>query len=400
MLILISLAIFLTAFCLSCFTLHKTIYVAHKNHLFDHPSEERKIHHLKTPNLGGIAIFSAFIITAAIFPTTNSVPGLNFLLASSVIMVFLGLTDDLAGMDPVKKFMGQIVVASIIAIFTPYRITGLHGFLGISSWSEFISIPFTILFILLVVNAYNLIDGINCLASGLALIAFITFAACFYIMGESSFQLMSIAMAGCMAGFILFNKTPARIFLGDSGSLFTGLMVAIFSIRFLLHNDPSQPGKLSVQFPQAASIVFSILLVPVFDTLRLFTMRLVRKQSPFIADRNHIHHILLDMHFNHMQATIILVSTTCLFLLTAFVLPLRIEIFIMGTCTLLTLVVKLISNSILRKKKGSAPVVHHEYLPINTRQNLDWRSLGAKNYMDKSFLRKKPAQTKILQGKK
>lgn len=399
--ILISLSIFVTAFLLSCFALHKTIYVAHKNHLFDHPTEERKIHRHKTPNLGGIAIFSAFIITAAIFTTTNVIPGLNLLLASSVIMVFLGLIDDLAGMDPIKKFMGQIVASSIIVVFTSYRITSFFGFMGTSVLPEFISIPFTILFILLVVNAFNLIDGINCLASGLSLISFITFSVCFHIMDESAFQFMSIAMAGCMTGFILFNKTPAKIFLGDSGSLFIGLMVAIFSIRLLWLNDISQPGVAGVRFPQAASVVFSLLLIPVFDTIRLFTTRLVRKQSPFIADRNHIHHILLDMHFTHMQSTAILCATTCLSLLAAFILPLKIEIFIVGTYIILTIAVNRISNSIKQKRKISSPTVHQEYSPVNPGQNFEWlASLGGKNNIDKYIIRKKSNQTKLLEVKK
>jgi hypothetical protein len=222
------------------------------------------------------------------------------------------------------------------------------------------------------------------------------------MMGQTSLQLLSIALVGCLAGFMFFNKTPAKIFLGDSGSLTVGMMIAVFSIRFLNLNEPSDTSNNSIFFPQSAAIVFSLLLVPVFDTIRLFSLRLIRKKSPFTADRNHIHHLLLDLHLNHLQSSTILIFYTCCFLLLALLdLPVSLEVYIAGTGIISAFLVRRITKALNRNKRISIPLVKDEYAPVKPGLNIGWLSIPQGNISTgKNALRKNSENRKIAQIKK
>ncbi len=314
--IIYCILILLLAFILVCYSTQKVIYIAHKKHLFDEPSEDRKIHLVRTPNLGGVAIFASFMFTFFLFLPFTNILHLNYIIASSVIIFILGVTDDLVGANPTKKIIAQLIVALIITGPAEFRFTSFYGLLGIDHISYEISMVVSVFFIMLIINAFNLIDGINCLAGSLGLFASLVFAYLFWRMQDTGFLFLAVAMSGCLLGFLVFNKTPAKIFMGDTGSLFMGFILAVFSIHFLELNRLNAIKIHSPHFQLAPAIVFSLLIIPVFDTFRVFSLRILKGRSPFAADRNHIHHRLIDISLSHMQSTgILLLINTISFLL-------------------------------------------------------------------------------------
>jgi UDP-GlcNAc:undecaprenyl-phosphate/decaprenyl-phosphate GlcNAc-1-phosphate transferase len=315
-----SIFIFLSAFILVYYSIKKIIYISHKKHLFDEPSEDRKIHHTKTPNLGGVAIFSSITITACLFFPLSGVSHLNYIILSSLILFIVGLTDDLVGVNPAKKIIAQLLVAFTITLLADCRFTNFYGLFGLNEMPFAISILLSSLFIIFLINAFNLIDGINCLSGSIGFLACVTFAFYFLRMHQAGLLFVSVAMCGCLAGFLLFNKTPAKIFMGDTGSIFLGFIVAMLSIKFIELSKTGSAGLMQPEFQSAPGLVFGLLIIPVFDTLRIFSLRILKRKSPFRADRNHIHHRLIDLKFSHLQTTGILMAVNIFCLLLVFFL--------------------------------------------------------------------------------
>ncbi|HMH22002.1 MAG TPA: MraY family glycosyltransferase [Puia sp.] len=314
------LFIFPVTFALVWYMIRKIIYISEKKHLFDEPVGNRKIHLASTPNLGGVAIFATMLFVSFLFFPAMHVEGLRYICACAVLLFFLGLTDDIVGVNPAKKLVAQVIVALLITIPANMRITGFHGFLGWQEMSYPVSIIFSVLFILLVINAFNLIDGIDCLAGGIGLLTCCVFACYFWRMHEEGYFFLSVAMCGCLTGFLIFNRTPARIFMGDTGSLFLGFMASVLAIRFIGSGAvvPGAAASGGSAGGSAIAIVAALLIIPVYDTMRVFFVRLRRGKSPFAADKRHIHHLLLDLRLSHLQATSVLLVVNILALVLAF----------------------------------------------------------------------------------
>jgi len=311
---IILLLIFITALTLSILSIPPIIRIAKLKHLFDEPSEDRKIHIFKTPNLGGVGIFISILLTICLLIPFNSIPHINFIIASTIILFALGLKDDLVGLSPLIKFTAQILAAGIICYFADIRLTSMYGFFGIGDISVPLSILISILVILLVVNAFNLIDGIDCLSGIVGFIVTSAFTFAFYALHQQGLMYLSICIAGSLAGFLYFNRSPAKIFMGDTGSLMLGFLIAILSIKFVEFNKYNVVSNAQPVFRSAPAMVCGLLIVPIFDTLRVFTLRIIKGVSPFNADRNHIHHRLIDFKLNHMQASGVLALVNLFFI--------------------------------------------------------------------------------------
>ena len=307
--------LFLTALLGTMICIRSVISVAREKHLFDEPSEERKIHIYKTPNLGGVGIYCAFLFAAALVIPANTLPYFNSFVAASLIIFAIGLKDDLVGLGPTKKFLAQIAAAGIIAFLGDIRLTSFHGLFGIGDISYPLSILITILINIFIYNALNLIDGIDGLAGGLGLLASITYAICFYLTGNMGDCLLAVAFSGTLIGFLYYNISPAKTFMGDTGSLFTGFMLSVFCIRFIEVNKAPHSF-----FSAAPAIAFATIIIPVVDTVRVFMLRVLRGRSPFLADSNHLHHRFLNLGFSHMQTTAILLAGNSLFIAAGFLL--------------------------------------------------------------------------------
>lgn len=299
---------FLFACIITLYAIPSLIKLAYQKRLFDDPAlEERKIHKYRTPNLGGIAVLTSFTFTASLSITGNVLPYANYIFASGLLIFLVGLKDDLAALNPYKKFIAQSITAFIVVYFADIRLTSFYGVFGIHEVHAVVSYTFSSLLIVFIINAFNLIDGINGLLGSVSLIVSLTFGFIFFRMGEYGLTLLSISLAGSVLGFLRYNAGRARIFMGDAGAYTIGFIVSVLAIQFIELNTSRElmaaPGTVIQAVP---AVTIAILFIPVFDTLRVIVIRLARGKSPFVADRKHLHHRLLDTGMTHGQATLTL----------------------------------------------------------------------------------------------
>ena len=298
------------------------IYLAHKKKLMDEPVD-RSMHVHRTPTLGGIGMFITFslcIIIMGILTELGQPDLLKLLsiLGGTIILLFLGIKDDLLELAPRKKFMGQLFSAALVILGTDTRIESFYGVFGIGELPYLVSIVFTLLAFVFIINAFNLIDGINGLATSVAIIVNTSFGVYFVMNGQYLHLLVSFSLIGVLVGFLRYNVSRVRLmFMGDSGSLFLGFLLAYQAIGFLSIN---QLPETVFTVSNAPIMALAILVYPILDALRVFSIRIAKGKSPFAADRNHIHHKLLDHGFSHIKATIIIAVCNLFVIQIAFML--------------------------------------------------------------------------------
>jgi UDP-N-acetylmuramyl pentapeptide phosphotransferase/UDP-N-acetylglucosamine-1-phosphate transferase len=304
---------FITAFIVTYFAIPSIINIAEKKNLFDVPNQ-RSSHTRKTPSLGGIGIFAGAIFSIIFWTPFEAFGSLQFILCGFIILFLVGAKDDVLPMDPYKKMVAQILAAAIIVFKTEVRLTSLYGLFGMSaSMPEWLAIPISIFTVLVIINAFNLIDGIDGLAGSLGAIICGTLGCWFLIAGHWDLATVAFAIVGAIVAFLRYNFSPARIFMGDTGSLMIGLASAVLALSFIDLNHKLEPGT-SYKLRDVPVVAIGIMIIPLFDTLRVFITRIIRKKSPFHADRRHIHHLLIDYGYTHMRATGILVSVNVFFI--------------------------------------------------------------------------------------
>jgi|KBSMisStaDraftv2_1062788.scaffolds.fasta_scaffold46776_2 UDP-N-acetylmuramyl pentapeptide phosphotransferase/UDP-N-acetylglucosamine-1-phosphate transferase len=285
------------------------IRVARVNKLYDKP-DERKTHTYPVSSLGGVGMIAGLSISILLVTDfTVGDSAFQYYLASFFIIFMLGVIDDLFVLHPLKKLAGQLLVALIITAKAHLLITNLQGLGGFYELSTVASYLLTFFAILLIINSFNLIDGVDGLAGSLGLASSFFFGLFFYIKGDIPYAILGFTMSGTLMAFLVFNFPPARIFMGDSGSMLIGLVNAILAIRLI--EDGNITTGLTIYSPLAFG--FSILLIPMLDVLRVFIIRLTKGASPFAPDRNHVHHLLLNRGFNHTQVTISMLLASIFF---------------------------------------------------------------------------------------
>lgn len=359
------------AFLITFFSIPAIIEVAESKKLFDEP-EGRKVHKTVIPTLGGLGIFAGVIIATlmGVHPTMSGT--LQYIVAAIIILFFIGIKDDILIISASKKFIGQVLAAIIVIKFAGVQITDMYGFLGIHELSPSISYLLSIFTIVVITNSFNLIDGVDGLAGSLGLLTSLIFGFYFYNSGQNLYSVMAFSLTGSLLGFLIFNYHPARIFMGDTGSLLIGLLNAIFVIKFIsLAADPTS----AIPLQSAPAIGFAILIVPLFDTLRVFTMRILKRRSPFSPDKNHIHHFLLDLGFGHRSIVFLCVGANIFFIAIAYFLrPYGTTLVILSLSLISILIVTLIYYrrpkkqvfSIGRKgKKATISVTESKVLSFN-----------------------------------
>ncbi|MEO6915951.1 MAG: MraY family glycosyltransferase [Chitinophagaceae bacterium] len=290
------------------------IKVSEEKMLFDVP-DARKIHISPIPSLGGLGIFAGFVITCLITISFQNASEFQFFIAASLVIFFLGIKDDILIISPMKKFIGQFIAAFLVIFKGGVAIKSMHGFLGIHELPVIFSILLTYFTVLVIINSFNLIDGVDGLAGSLGFMASTIFGLYFLKIELIPYACLSLALSGSLAAFLIFNFQPAKIFMGDTGSLLIGLITSILVIKFInVSGDPN----ISFRVEAAPAIGFAVLMIPLLDTLRVFAIRIINKRSPFSADRNHVHHLLLDRGLTHQQVTMTLVSVNLAFIALAF----------------------------------------------------------------------------------
>lgn len=289
---------------ITLFAIPSILHVARTRHLYDDLGHFRKQHDHGIPRLGGVAIFVSFTITSLLFSMTDKSLPINYMLTACIILFAMGLKDDLSGVNSRTKFYIQFVASAILVLCGNIRLSSMYGVFGIYDLPYWPSVALSVLTIILLVNAFNLIDGIDGLAATTGIVVNGCFAAMFIYMHQYELAAVSLAMVGAIFGFLKFNLTPAKIFMGDTGSMLIGLISVVMAIKFIELNKFT-----SLKTPEifsAPALAVAILIGPVFDTMRVFVLRISNGISPFNADRNHIHHRMLKLGFNHLQTTLIL----------------------------------------------------------------------------------------------
>ncbi len=306
----------LLAFIITYAAIPVIINVSTIKKLFDVP-DERKIHVSPVPSLGGLGIFAGFIVACLIAIPLESASTFQYFYAAALITFFLGLKDDILILTPMKKLIGQVITAFVIIYKGGIAIKSMHGFLGVYDLPEAISLALTYLTVIVIINSFNLIDGVDGLAAGLGIFTTLCFGTYFYIIKQPQFATLAFAMSGSLLGFMIFNRSPAKIFMGDTGSLLVGLINAILVIHFI---EVAPSPQNIMPFFAAPAIGVAILIIPLFDTLRVFSIRIFSRRSPFSPDRNHIHHILLDRGMSHSMVSFALILANMFFVALAYAL--------------------------------------------------------------------------------
>jgi len=307
---------FSSAFLLCMVLIPHIIKISLKNNLIDKPGI-RKLHSMKISRLGGIGIFLSSMFSFVIFSQYFKIDTQIIYLAISTLVLFItGVADDIYDIKANIKFLIQILVAVFLA-HGGFRIENLYGVFGINELPAIAQYILSVLIIVGVTNAFNLIDGIDGLAGAIGLINFFVLGLVFSYLQNGLYSLISFAIAGSILAFLYYNFNPAKIFMGDGGSLVLGfLMVALglFVVK-------SSNGVLnSIQITNSYILVMGIMLIPVVDTVRVMTQRIMKKQSPFRADQNHIHHLLLRQGLNHKQVALLIAGANVLVIITSFLI--------------------------------------------------------------------------------
>lgn len=306
---------FLTAFALTYAIIPIIIGVAKERRIYDRPND-RSSHKEPTPSLGGIGIFAGTVCGIVLWTPIDSFGVLQYILAAFVLIFLLGILDDLLPISPLKKLAGQLLVAIILSYKAGVRLTSFYGIFGIYGLPELASFCLSILVIVAIINAFNLIDGINGLAGSIGFLACLVFGTWFFGVGVSSLAVVAFSLAGAVAAFLRYNFTPAKIFMGDTGSLLMGTVCAILAISFVETNPKIYPNN-PYAFRSAPTIAIAVLILPLYDTLSVFLRRIAQGRSPFAPDKTHIHHQLLNLGLSHSTSTGVLLAVNLLFIAVA-----------------------------------------------------------------------------------
>ena len=268
--------------------------LAKKVGAMDVPKDERRMHHVPIPRMGGLAIFLGFMVSVLIFQKLSISTELQGILLGAVIIVILGVMDDILTLPALPKFCVQIA-AAIIVVLHGCRIEHFMGF----TLPDWLSYPVTVIWIVAITNAINFIDGLDGLAAGVSAIsAGAMLIVALLLVPDPTAMICAIllaALVGACVGFIPYNFNPATIFMGDTGSTFLGFMLACISVF----------GLFKTYAVISFAVPFLVLGLPIFDICFAVIRRVAKGQSPMHADRGHVHHRLIDMGFSQKQAVAI-----------------------------------------------------------------------------------------------
>jgi len=343
----------LTAFVVTYIAIPSIINVARKKNLYDEPGA-RKAHSSKIPTLGGVAIFGGFIIALSIWSSIQDLKLIQYTLAASCLIFLVGAKDDIVELAAYKKFTGQIIATGILVILGNLRFTNFHDLFGGGEVPYWLSIIITGFTILVIINSFNLIDGINALSGTIGAIISLAFGIWFWMNGDYQMVVLAASLLGALLAFLRFNVTPASIFMGDTGSLLIGLLSAVMALRF---SELNLQESLPYPIESAPAVSIGFLALPLFDLLRAFSIRIFKGKSPFSPDRNHLHHMMLDCGLTHMQGTYILAFLQILFI------SLSIKFQGLGSWTLIAILLGIaisfaVALDILRKKRRKAKALN------------------------------------------
>ncbi len=354
----------LSAFVLSALlagvVIPEILLIAFRKNLFDEP-DERKIHISLVPRLGGIAFKPVIFFTIALLLGVNLYLGetqvisvaaeevrpLAFAFCPVMLLYLVGMGDDLVGIRYKVKFIVQIL-CGIMLIAGGIYISDFHGFLGLDALHPAFAYSFTLLLIVFIINAINLIDGIDGLASGLCSVALIFYGLIFYFIGEPMYALLSFTTLGVLVPFFYYNvfgdpQKQKKIFMGDTGSLTIGMLLCILSIKLTMCAPTADSG-----IPNPLVLAYSPLIIPCFDVVRVYFGRVRRGKNPFLPDKTHIHHKLLAIGMRQRTAMVSILCVSIAFTLCNILLSPYLNITVL---LILDTIIWIVVNMWLTKKR-------------------------------------------------
>ena len=303
----------IVSFLIGLFFMPIVINIAKKHNFVVKPNK-RTSHEGIIPNIGGINIFISFLLTVFLF-SYGMINELQFIIFGVLIILIVGFVDDLIDMKAYWKLFGELVSAFFLIIVADVRISHLHGFMGINELAIGWSYAISFFVFVVVINALNLIDGVDGLASGLGILYSLFFGIYFNLTNNMNLAMSAFAMVGSLTVFFIYNVfgTKSKIFMGDSGSLLLGYMITLYVFEFCKINAYHHVPDI-FYMKAAPAVAICVLAVPLFDTLRVMLTRLKKRVSPFHPDKNHIHHLLLKIGLKHRQVTFVLLCITIVFM--------------------------------------------------------------------------------------
>lgn len=353
---------FLVSLVITTFVVPKVLLISFKNKLFDIPNE-RKVHHRITPRLGGVPFFLVILFSVGLTIACAHIVNTNTLLIDSTLslqlllsmcaltlLYFVGIADDLIGVGYRSKFIAQIF-CGVILVCSGLWVNNLYGILGVYAIPAWFGMPLTVFFVVFIINAINLIDGIDGLASGLSSITLLFFGLLLIYMDEWVYAILAFASLGALLSFFYYNvfgtrRRKHKIFMGDTGSLTIGMIISILTIKMIMY-DPLAP----VQVSNSIVVVFSSLIVPLFDVIRVVFLRMRSGKPLFKPDKNHIHHKFLALGFSHRVAMLSILLMALLFAISNLLLSDYLNINILLACDVViwTLIHILLSRKISKR---------------------------------------------------
>jgi UDP-GlcNAc:undecaprenyl-phosphate GlcNAc-1-phosphate transferase len=311
--------------------------------LFDE-SGAHKIHSAFIPSMGGISILLGVAITLIIAMPLQQLVKLKYFFIGLGLIFIIGLRDDILALNPKQKLYSQFLPVLILVLFGGSVLKSTYGILPIQDFILPVTWVISVFTFIIITNAYNLIDGVDGLAGAIGIIALVCFGSWFYMVGDLAHSLVAFCFVGSLAAFLFFNWQPSKIFMGDTGALLVGLLLSYLAIVFINKNY-ALPVQNPSRFTASIATAVCVLIIPIFDTLRVIILRIRQMQSPFRADRNHLHHQFLNLGFSHAQTVLVLMAINILFIFLAWILKEQTDTVIL----VLVLMLCLIINFILKK---------------------------------------------------
>lgn len=306
------------SFLLTFYLIPKIIKVVNHKELMDHPNA-RSSHKQLTPTFGGISFYVVLMLILLFLGKYVDDKSLGLNIAGGItILLFTGLKDDLVVISNVSKLIGQISAISVFLFLTDYTSINFYGAFGLHEVSGFLGFGFMLVLMLAIINSFNLIDGIDGLAASVGVITLSLFGTIFYQLEQIFFCVICFGLVGALIAFLRFNfSEKKKIFMGDTGSLILGFIVAVMSVQFLTLGQ-ADFQEIFVIPHNAVFALIAIIIFPVFDMIRVFILRILNKRNPFVADKNHTHHILLSLGNSHTKSSILIVAVSVIITILLF----------------------------------------------------------------------------------
>lgn len=317
--------------------------------LVDSPGRH-KIHSNYKPSLGGVAILIGPIVSLMLGMPFHEWVRLKFFFISLLLMFFIGLRDDILALSPRQKLYSQFLPVIVLVVLNQTTLNSTYGLMDLPEIPVLVIWGFSIFTMIILTNAYNLIDGLDGLAGTIGALTLAALGIWFYLIGNNPVSLLALAFAGSLVAFLFFNWQPSKIFMGDTGALMIGFLLSYLTILFINSNYRLPEGS-EFKFKASVATAICLVIVPVFDTLRVIIVRLRQGESPFHADRNHLHHQFLNLGFTHAQSVLIISAINIVMIVLAWVLRKQNDLLILGVVLALCLAI----NFVLKRAQQQKP---------------------------------------------